>query len=325
MRPSNPVFLIAAALSFSLSACSINTLALRATADALSSPGSNEVFSGDDDPQLISEALPFAIKLYESLLSQLPGHDGLALTTGSLIVMYANAFVQAPAEMLDDEAYELRRKELSRAKKLYVRGYGTLVSRLGAKHPGIDAALDEAARKAALEKCAESDVPFLYWAGAAAMAAYSLDPLDVGLGTRLGLVRDYMARAYALDPDYGRGAIDDFYVSYYAGLPAGMGGSMEKAEAHLERAIEKSGGLSAGPYVSAALSLGVPRQDYPYFKRMIAAALAIDPDADHEGRLANIIAQRKAEYLIASAEYLFITTEDASDDASDDATEGDIE
>ena len=84
-----------------LASCSINKMAMRSVSDALTGSGSADVFTGDSDPELVGDALPFAIKMYEALLAQNPDHQGLLLTTGSLFVMYANAFVQGPAEMMD--------------------------------------------------------------------------------------------------------------------------------------------------------------------------------------------------------------------------------
>ncbi len=307
LRPLAAIAALASCCCLSMSGCSINRLALKATADALTAPGSETVFTGDDDPELVADALPFAIKMYESLLANLPEHDGLALTTGSMLVMYANAFVQEPAESEDD--YEARKRQLARAKRLYLRARGVLAPRLEARRQGIGAS-DDGTRRAALERCDRGDVPFLYWSAVAVAAAVALDPLDIGLGSRLPLARDYMARAYELDPGFNRGAIDDFYISFYAGLPPGMGGGMDKAERHLELAVERSGGACASPYVSAAAAIAVPRQDYALFKSLLAKALAVDPAAHPDVRLANIIAQGKAARLAASAEYLFIVTDD---------------
>lgn len=308
LRPFAAIAALASLCFLPMSGCSINRLALKATADALTAPGSEAVFTGDDDPELVADALPFAIKMYESLLANLPEHDGLALTTGSMLVMYANAFVQEPAESEDD--YEARKRQLARAKRLYLRAYDVLVPRLEARRPGICASDDDTRRKA-LERCDREDVPFLYWSAAATAAAVALDPLDIRLGARLPLARDRMARAYELDPGFNRGAIDDFYISFYAGLPAGMGGGMAKAERHFELAVERSGGAAASPYVSAAAAIAVPRQDYALFKSLLGKAIALDPDAYPDMRLANIIARRKAERLAAAAEYLFIVTDDS--------------
>ncbi|MDR2134259.1 MAG: TRAP transporter TatT component family protein, partial [Treponema sp.] len=61
---------------FLVSACSINKLMMNTVADALTGEGSSGVFTGDSDPELVGDALPFAIKMYESLLAANPGHQG---------------------------------------------------------------------------------------------------------------------------------------------------------------------------------------------------------------------------------------------------------
>ena len=60
-------------------------MALKKVAGMLSSSSSANVFSSDNDPDFVGQALPFAIKLYESLLASLPDHAGLRLRTGSLL------------------------------------------------------------------------------------------------------------------------------------------------------------------------------------------------------------------------------------------------
>src|SRR5215510_12415400 len=96
---------------FLMLSCSINKMAINAVSNALTGSGSAETFTGDSDPELVGDALPSAIKMYETLLSQNPNHQGLLLTTGSMFVMYANAFVQTPAEMLDPIDYYEERLE----------------------------------------------------------------------------------------------------------------------------------------------------------------------------------------------------------------------
>ena len=101
--------------------CSIKKYALNKAADMLTSEGSSTVFTGDNDPELVGDALPFAIKFYQSLLESLPSHRGLQLQVGSLYVIYANAFLQTPADMLTDDEYEEQEFLLKRAKNLYLR------------------------------------------------------------------------------------------------------------------------------------------------------------------------------------------------------------
>jgi len=154
---------------------------------------------------------------------------------------------------------------------------------------------------AILRKCKKEDVPLLYWTVAGGLAAYSIDLFDFGLGSGMPKWGAMIARAYELDPDFNNGAIDDFYILYYAALPESMGGDKAKAETHFKRALEKTKGLAAGPYVSYAQAICVPAQDYDAFRANLEQALAIDPNEDPSGRLVNILSQRKARFMLENA------------------------
>ncbi|GAB6391990.1 MAG: putative lipoprotein/TRAP transporter TatT component family protein [Treponematales bacterium] len=283
---------------------------MNAVSDALTGPGGSEVFSGDSDPELVGDALPFAIKLYETLLAQNPKHQGLLLTTGSLFVMYANAFVQGPAETLGEDRVNERYEAFARAKRLYLRGADILYRGLELKYPGwreaAESADGPAPFAALLAKTGKADVPALYWSVAALLSAYSLDVFDFELGLRLPELAAMMTRAYELDPLFNSGAIDEFFVLFYASVPEGMGGDPARAETHFARAVEKSRGLLAGPYVSYAQAVCVPAQNYAAFRENLGKALAIDPGADEANRLANTLAQRKARWLLENASGLFL-------------------
>ncbi|MDR1904297.1 MAG: TRAP transporter TatT component family protein [Treponema sp.] len=300
-----------ALLGAALSSCSINKLAVNAVSDALAGGGAGDVFTGDEDPELVGDAIPFAIKMYETLLAQNPRHEGLILTTGSLFIMYANAFVQGPAEMLDAADYQKKVNGLARARKLYLRGADILYKGLDIKYSGFIGAYQRGELDTLLAKIKQEDVPFLYWCVAGVLSAYSLDPFSsIDLGNR---IRDelypMMLRAYELDPDFNKGALDDFFVLFYASVPETMGGDKSRVNFHFERAVEKSQGMSAGPYVSYAQAAAVPAQDYNAFKEKLEQALAIDIDADPGNRLVNILAQRKARFLLDNAVDYFIELE----------------
>jgi predicted anti-sigma-YlaC factor YlaD len=284
-------------------------MAVRAVADGLTGPGSSVVFTGDNDPQLVGEAMPFAIKIYEALLEQVPSHQGLILSTGSLFVMYANAFVQGPAEFLPSIRYEERQAARERAKNLYLRGIGILRRGLEIKFPGITGAEAEELGPW-LRKAKKADAPLLYWTAAGTLSAFSLDPFDFSLGREVPKSMAYAAKAYELDPDFNYGALDDFYILAYASLPPAMGGDPAMAELHFKRALEKSGGKLAGPYVSYVQAVALPSQDYDAFRSNLRKALEIDADDDPPNRLVNIISQRKARELLARAGDYFFLTED---------------
>jgi predicted anti-sigma-YlaC factor YlaD len=303
-------FLVLFIVTVVFGSCSINRVAIRAVSNALTGEGNVGVFTSDSDPELVGEALPFAIKMYESLLSANPRHEGLILTTGSLFIMYANAFVQGPASMLPFDRYQEQEAAKLRAKKLYLRGRDLLYSGLDLKYPGFgEASLQDGTLERLLEKTKKEDVPLLYWAVAGGLSAWALDPFDLELGTKVQDLAAMIHRAYELDPDFNRGAIDDFYILFYASVPDGLGGDKSKTKIHFDRAVEKSGGLLAGPYVSWAETVCIPAQDYLSFKEHLEKALAVDPDKDPANRLVNILSQRKARYLLDSAPDYFIELE----------------
>jgi len=282
--------------------CSINTL----VANALTGGGTSTVFAGDPDPELVGDALPFAIKMYEALLDATPNHQGLMFTTGSLFIMYANAFVQGPAEMLPFEEWQERDAGLERAKQLYLRGSALLYDALEAKYRGFKQAAEREGTvpgtlQSLLKKCKKEDTGLLYWAAAGGMAAYSIDVLDFDLNARIPEWSAMVQRAYELDPDFGGATLDEFFILFYAALPELLGGDKERAKLHFHRALEKTGGNSAGAYVSYAQSICIPAQDYETYENYLEKALAIDPDADPSTRLVTIISQRKARWLLDNA------------------------
>jgi predicted anti-sigma-YlaC factor YlaD len=151
------------------SGCSVKRVAVNKVGNALA--GSGTTFASDDDPELIKTAVPFSLKLMESLLNENPRHEGLLLGTCRGFTQYAYAFVQEDAD---------------------------------------------------------------------------------------------------------------------------------------ERAMALSGGQQAGPMVSFAEAVCVQKQDLKEFESLLKRALAINPDARPEWRLANLVMQRRAKWLLARTDQLFL-------------------
>ena len=287
-------------------------------ANALTGDGGSDVFTGDPDPELVGDAIPFAIKLYETLLSGNPEHQGLINMTGSLFVMYANAFIQGPAEMLSRVEYEARQAATERAKNMYLRGLSILYNGLDLKYPGFSNSFRNKTLSAYTARMKKEDVPALYWSAAAGVSAFSLNPFDLSVGVRLPEFYALIERAYELDPNFNSGALDEFLLMFHASVPDSMGGDKSRVETHFARALEKSEGKSAGTYVAYAQSVCVPAQDYDKFKEMLEKALAVDIDANPSNRLVNIINKRKAKFLLASAPHYFIFVKFENDDDWDE-------
>lgn len=294
-----------------VSGCSINRLAVNVLANTLAGDGGSgaTVFTSDDDPDLVGDALPFALKLYESILAEAPEHEALLLATGSGFVSYANAFVATPASMLPFDEWDRQEAMQARAKRLYLRGREYLVRGLEVRYPGFRSALFDDDRHAVmpyLARMRHDDVPFLYWIGAGWVAAFALDAFDLNLAFTVTRAEALMLRALDLDDEFGDGAIHDFLLQYYASLPEAMGGDLGKAEYHYGRALEIAAGRLAGPYVSYAETMVIPRQDRALFVELMERALAVDPDDYPSARLLNVLTRRKARWYLENIDDFFL-------------------
>ncbi len=298
------VALATAGTLFMLGGCSISEWAMRKAGSALS--GSGTVFSGDNDPELIADALPFALKTYESLLQATPDNVDLLLATGSAFTMYAYAFVQLPADTLPDTRIGERRHMRARAKKLYLRGRDYLFRALELRYPGCVHALREGKADSALAHTTVEDTALLYWTGASWMGAFTADKFDMALAVEVPAAVALVRRTLELDSTYGRGSAHDFFISYYGAMPASMGGDKKLAREYFARSIALSDSNRAGPYVALATSVCVANQDAAEFRQLLQKALAVDTETLPGERLANILSQRKARWLLDHTGDLFL-------------------
>jgi predicted anti-sigma-YlaC factor YlaD len=258
-------------------------------------------------PTVVGIALPALIKVDEGKLKRKPDNAALALAAGSYNIMYANAFVQGPAQMLPASRYKKRDAAFVRAKKIYMRGVNILRDSLNKKYPGINDA-SQGQSKTYLAALNAADVPLIYWLVAGTLAAYSIDPFDLELGFKIPELSALIKRAYELDPNYNNGALDEFFILFYGALPPALGGNIDLAKKHYALAIEKTNGESASPYVSYAESIAIPSQDYDAFKTNLDAALAVDIGKvkGATNKLAQKLSKRRARYLLKNAGNYFL-------------------
>jgi len=294
-----------------LASCSINQFAVRTVAGFLAGSGQSTVFTGDDDPELVGAALPFALKTYESLLDADSGNAPLALATGRAFVSYAYAFVQTPADELPSGNVEEQHALKLRAKGLFLRARGYVLRGLEVRHPGFRAALESGGATAALPLATRADADYLYWAGAAWLAAFSADPFDFAQIVTVTQAVAFLQRVQSWDDSYGAGAVHELFISFYGSAPADLGGSEQKARDSFARAVALSRGLRAGPYIALATAVSVKRQDEREFRDLLGKALAIDVNADVPDRLVNIINQRKAQWMLDHVDDYFLSEGDA--------------
>ena len=285
------------------SGCSVKRMAVNKVGDALA--GGGTTFASDDDPELVKAAVPFSLKLMESLLNESPRHEGLLLAAASGFTQYAYAFVQEDADETEDKDLAAAEEMRGRARRLYLRARNYGLRGLEVRHKGFEKAL-RADPKQAVRLATVKDVPLLYWTAVSWAGAVSLSKDNPDLIGEMPIVEAMMDRALALDEAFGDGAIHTYLITYEMSRPGGAGDPTERSRQHYERALSLSKGLQAGPMVSFAEAVCVQKQDLKQFESLLQRALAVNADARPEWRLANLVLQRRAKWLLSRTDQLFL-------------------
>ena len=292
--------------------CSIRRAAVNMVGDAMSSGSS--VFETDEDIELVGEALPFGLKFMEMLLGESPDHPGLLLTTCKGFVLYSYGYVDYEAFLAEEEDLDRSKAIKKRARKLYLRALKYGLRGLERSYPGFENQLFLEPEKAAAQitrKDMKRDLPFLVWSAAALGSAISVSRDDAEMVARLPEVEALMNRALELDEAWEEGLIHQFKIQL-AGAKVGDL-DHDQIRRHYERALELSMSRSAGPYVAYAEAVSIPDQNIAEFSSLLALALAIDPDQYPEGRLLNLMAQRRAKWLLDHIDELILEVNSISE------------
>jgi predicted anti-sigma-YlaC factor YlaD len=290
-------------LALAVTGCSVKRMAVNKLGDALA--GGGTTFASDDDPELVKAAVPFSLKLMESLLAESPKHAGLLFATTSGFTQYGYAFVQQEADELESQDLAQATALHQRAKKLYVRAHNYGLRGLEARRPGFTNAL-AADPCAAVRVMRSAEVPQLYWTALAWGALISQSKDDPQRVAEVPQMEALIDRALELDESWNFGALHTFLITYEmarTGVPSDAAG---RSRREFERAMEQSRGWQAAPLVAYAESVCVQQQDLKQFESLLQRALGIDVDAHPEFRLANLIHQRRARWLLAKKDELFL-------------------
>ncbi|MBI4662786.1 MAG: hypothetical protein HY735_28560 [Verrucomicrobia bacterium] len=291
-------------LSLTLSnGCSIRKYAINRLGDALSQTGTT--FASDEDPDLIKDAAPFSLKLIESLLAETPTHRSLLLAAASGFTQYAYAFVQQPADEIEERDLAAADAWRARARRLYLRARDYGLRGLAAAHPGFPAALRENPKQT-VRRARKTDVPLIYWTAAAWASAIALAKDNPELVADLPIIEAMIDQALELEESYADGALHTFLVSYEMSRRTASGDPAVRSRRHFERARDLSRGRQAAPFVALAEAVTVQKQDVKEFEFLLNQALAIDPNADPEQRLINLVMQRRARWLLSRKAELFL-------------------
>jgi predicted anti-sigma-YlaC factor YlaD len=265
--------------------------------------GSGTTFSSDDDPEFVAAAIPFSLKMMEALLAESPRHEGLLLASTSYFTQYGYAFILQEADELEEKDLAAANAKRERASRMFRRAWNYGIRGLEVKHPGFERALRENP-KLALKTLAKSDLPLLYWTTVA--GGLRIRPDKPETVAEQPMVEAMIDRALELDESYEKGAIHSFLIKYEMSRQGVKGDAAARSRKHFKRAVELSHGVDAGPYVSLAEAVCIPKQDAKEFEALLNKALAIDVDAHPEIRLSNMVMQHRARWLLARKDDLIL-------------------
>ena len=283
--------------------CAVRQYAINRVGDAVA--GGGDAFASDNDPDLIRDASPFSLKMMESLLAENPRHRGLLLAAAKGFTQYTYAYVQQNADEVETTNITMAYAERDRAKRLYLRARDYGLRGLSLQQPEFFVRL-RADPQATVKRVKPEDVALLYWTGAAWAAAIAAGKDDPFLVADLPAVEALIKRAYEIDDTFDNGALHVFLISFEMSRSAVSKDAAQKAHEHFNRAVELSNGLQAAPYVALAESVTVQEQRRDEFTQLLNQALAVDIDKRPDWRLANLIMQRRARWLLAHTDEYFI-------------------
>lgn len=291
-------------LGFGLTGCSVKNFAIKEIASSLAE-GSGSAFAQESDITFAGQAIPFSLKLVESLLAAQPDNPDLLLAAASGFTQYAKGWVEQPADFMADDDFFAAQGEYARAAAFYRRAYAYGLRGLSAQYPGFRTAFqnDPVAAVARIEM---TDVDLAYWTAAALGSAISLSRTDPELLAQLPAVNALAERAITLDPAWGWGALHELMITLKA---AGTGDPAElrrEIADHFEAAVRISGGASASARVNYAEGIMVQDQNRAEYERLLNQALAVSAEAHPDNRLAILIAQQRAEWLLDRVDDLFL-------------------
>lgn len=290
------------AMTLALSACSVRNTALRASADLFES--TSVAYAQDDDPILIAEMSPFGLKLLDALLLKNPDDEKLLLAAARGYSQYAFGFVQQKGEMLEDRELDAAKELYERARKLYRRAAEYGWRGLDLRHARLQERLHKDKART-LKKLESDDVPLMYWTAVSLGALINLSKDSAELVAQVLLVEALMDRALALDADFNHGAIHQFLIGYELNRRQRIGEPGQRAREHFHRSVQLTQGRQAASFVILAETVMVREQNAEEFTRLLNTALKVDSDAMPAWRLANLLWQQRARWLLERKDQLF--------------------
>jgi predicted anti-sigma-YlaC factor YlaD len=282
--------------------CSISTLATRKLTDSLAN-SSGSSFTSDDDPELIANALPFTIKLYESLIEKDSTNAALYLATSRLLCLYSQYFVAAPLDTISDP---IQKKTIGkRAKKLFLRSREYALKSIDIKKPGIKIALLRGSVDSTLKTVSAEDTTALFWISVAWFGAIGADKTDFSLAMGIKKPLTIIKKVIDINPSFYQGMAHELLGIVSVNIPKSLGGSLDSAALYFQKAIQLSDSSRASAFVLYATSVALKEKNKSLYVSLLERASVIPVESYPQLRLQNILYQQKAQTLLKNMSAVF--------------------
>ncbi len=119
------------------------------------------------------------------------------------------------------------------------------------------------------------------------------------------VVAAMLDRAIALDESFEAGALHEFAITFDPARPEGTTPAAQKA--HFDRARQLAEGEKISALVTYAQAVSGPSQNKAEYESLLkeAASYDVDQPKARKNRLANVLAQRRAAYLLKHEDDVF--------------------
>ena len=243
-----------------------------------------------NDPETVRDGAPAYLLLLDSFLEGSPEDPALLSAAANLYATYGSVFADDP-----ERAARLTERARGYSSKAMCNSYRTACSWDGMLFEDYEATLDDLTER-------HADVVFSH--GLASLAYIRAHTNDYTAIAMLPYSQTLLERYLEINDGSDDGTIHTYLGILNTILPASLGGEPEKGRAHFERAIELSGGRNLGAKVEFAEGYARLIYERELHDRLLNEVTAADP-IEPGNTLLNVLAQRRAEELLASADDYF--------------------
>lgn len=242
------------------------------------------------DPETVRDGAPAYLLLLDSFLEGNPDDPELLSAAANLYATYGSVFAddRARAARLTERARDYSTTAICKVYKPACNWHGMQFEAYEETLAGL--------------RARHADVVFSH--GLASLAYIRTHSSDYTAIAMLPYSEALLERYLEINDGSDDGAIHTYLGILNSLLPPSLGGEPDKARAHFERAIDLSGGRNLGAKVEYAEGYARLLYERELHDSLLNEVIEADP-VEPGQTLLNVLAQRRAEELLASADEYF--------------------